>query len=125
MSAGQWSGTAISASAGTAASLTITEPTTGGQVIRLRWLSASIAGTANANDTLTVYDGTSSGTVLAQWALNMLANSTAYLTLMPIDLRAASGKMTLVFSGTSIANATESINAGGDLCQVGKPFLDS
>ena len=123
MAGGTWQKTAT-AVAGSAPSIAFTAPTTGNQAIRLRALLATIAGTANGSDTLTIYDGTSSGTVIFSTQMNMLANSTAYLPLTPIDLRAISGTMTIQFT-SGVTSAVESLFANGDLVPVGKAYLDS
>lgn len=120
MASGQWQLTAQQSAA--AATVTQTAVATGGQAIRLRSLTFTLSGTSAGAITCVVRDGaTGTGTIIWQGSLNCAANGSASIALQDQDLRATSGSLTVESTGSGGSNTTTSVNAGGDLVQIGYP----
>lgn len=117
MSQGQWQIT-NSPAANAAAVASITASLTGGQAIRLRGLQAALSGTAAGASVVTVYDGTTAGTVIWSETMAAPANGSVSVTLGDADLRAYSGQLTVQVTAGG-ASTTATVNAQGDLIPAG------
>lgn len=125
MAAGAWQINNFPA-ANTQATVAVTAGTTGGQAIRLRALQVYIGGTSAGAATFVVRDGTTgAGTIIWEVELFNAANGGTSSTISSSDLRAISGTLTVETTGAGGSGTQISVNAQGDLIQIGKSFADS
>ena len=114
-----WSITNTSGS-GAAGTASLSQPTNAaaqGQQIRVRSVTATLAGSGAGSDTFQIKDGS---TVVYAAQLSIAANGYAQLSLTNTDIR-ISGTLTVAFA-SGVANDVECVNAQGDFVQTGAPY---
>lgn len=96
----------------------------GGQVNRLRSLTATLAGAGGGIDQLVVRDGPSgTGTIIWQGDLAAAANGSASIFLANMDLRASVGNAITIEFVVGVSGNRESVNAEGDYVPIGYPMF--
>lgn len=113
-------------SVSTAATVSKTAPasaTVGNLQLRLRSLTATLAGSAAGTDQLVVRDGpTSSGTIIWTADLSVAANGFASIAQSDMDLRASPGNALTIEFVSGVSSDFEDVNAQGDYIPQGTAF---